>query len=194
MNFLGHAFLSGSDPDVLYGNFIADAIKGKSYQKYPAAVQKGILLHRQIDDYTDHYTGFDSFKDTLYPIARKFTPVVMDIFIDHMLASHWRTYHKQTLVQYSAWFFKTIAQYKPHPQRINYFLPYMQEGNWLLRYRQEDGFQWAVVNVAKRIGFPIPMEPAVLHCIQRKDTFLPLFEEFIYNIKKHAQAQLLYRL
>ena len=53
MNFLGHLALSGNDNDVLFGNFIADAIKGKSYLDWPKKVQKGILLHRFIDDFTD---------------------------------------------------------------------------------------------------------------------------------------------
>lgn len=194
MNFLGHAYLSGNDTELLYGNFIADAIKGKHYKSYPLGIQKGILLHRKIDHYTDHYTGFDAFKKELYPIARKMAPVVMDIYIDHMLAIHWKQYHPLNLEQYSQWYFDTIATFKPHPERIQHFLPYMQESNWILRYQEERGFEWAVVNVGRRIGFPVPMEAAVLHCIQRKDTFLPIFKDFIDNIQHHVQAQLRYTL
>ena len=38
--------LSGNDSEILFGNFIADEIKGKSYIKWPENIKKGILLHR----------------------------------------------------------------------------------------------------------------------------------------------------
>ena len=49
MNYLAHILLSGTSPDVMIGNFIADSIKGSKYNSYPLQIQKGILLHRQID-------------------------------------------------------------------------------------------------------------------------------------------------
>ena len=58
MNYLAHLVLSGKNEEVLFGNFIADAVKGKSYLTWSKNIQKGILLHRFIDHYTDtnpHY-------------------------------------------------------------------------------------------------------------------------------------------
>ena len=55
MNYLAHLLLSGNDEDVIFGNFIGDAIKGKQYQDYSGSIQKGILLHRQIDTFTDSH-------------------------------------------------------------------------------------------------------------------------------------------
>ncbi len=55
MNYLAHIFLSGNDDDVLIGNFIGDYVKGKDFNNYPAGIQKGILLHRRIDTYTDRH-------------------------------------------------------------------------------------------------------------------------------------------
>ena len=52
MNFLGHLILSGTNPDVIFGNFIADSVKGKSYLLLPDSIQKGIVLHRVIDNFT----------------------------------------------------------------------------------------------------------------------------------------------
>ena len=37
------------------GNFIADSVKGKQYLDYPKAVQQGITLHRNIDEFTDSH-------------------------------------------------------------------------------------------------------------------------------------------
>ena len=52
MNYLAHAYLSGSNKDIAIGNFIADNIKGNNYKKFNINWQKGILLHRFIDSYT----------------------------------------------------------------------------------------------------------------------------------------------
>ena len=48
MNYLGHLVLSGENEDVLFGNFIADVVKGNSYHNFNNSIQKGILLHRFI--------------------------------------------------------------------------------------------------------------------------------------------------
>ena len=53
MNFLGHFYLSQHDPELLVGNFIADYVKGKRYLDYPPKISEGIMMHRQIDHFTD---------------------------------------------------------------------------------------------------------------------------------------------
>ena len=58
MNFLAHIYLSGNKDAVKVGNFMADSIRGKKYMDYAPDLQKGILLHRFIDSYTDAHTVF----------------------------------------------------------------------------------------------------------------------------------------
>ena len=55
MNYLAHIFLSGNNRKVQIGNFVGDAVKGRTYENYPSGFREGILLHREIDDYTDHH-------------------------------------------------------------------------------------------------------------------------------------------
>ena len=55
MNFLAHTHLSQNNEDVIFGNFIADSVKGKSYLKYRTDIITGILLHRNIDLFTDRH-------------------------------------------------------------------------------------------------------------------------------------------
>ena len=53
MNFLGHFYLSHYDEELTVGNYIADFVKGKKYLEYPKNVSKGIMMHREIDHFTD---------------------------------------------------------------------------------------------------------------------------------------------
>ena len=55
MNYLAHVYLSCADEALTIGNFIADHVKGKAYLDYPETIQKGILLHRKIDHFTDQH-------------------------------------------------------------------------------------------------------------------------------------------
>ena len=53
MNFLSHLYLSGDSEGLILGNFIADGVKGSNLGHFEKEVQRGILLHRKIDTFTD---------------------------------------------------------------------------------------------------------------------------------------------
>ena len=53
MNYLAHIYLSRDDELISIGNFMADHVKGNKYKLYAPDLQKGILLHRHIDSFTD---------------------------------------------------------------------------------------------------------------------------------------------
>ena len=63
MNYLAHIYLSGNDPDLIFGNFIADAVPGKQYKNYSNRIQEGIILHREIDSFTDQHPIFRKSKN-----------------------------------------------------------------------------------------------------------------------------------
>ena len=67
MNFLAHVYLSGNDFEVALGNLIADRVKGKQIQHYPLKIQKGIKLHRSIDNFTDNHPLFRVSVSALFP-------------------------------------------------------------------------------------------------------------------------------
>ena len=75
MNYLGHIFLSGEDEQLLVGNFIGDYVKGTQYQHYPHKMQKGIILHRSIDHYTDQNPHWIAIKRLLSPIYKRYAGV-----------------------------------------------------------------------------------------------------------------------
>lgn len=91
MNFLAHAFLSFNDPDILTGNMISDFVKGKRKFDYPVAIQNGIYLHRQIDNFTDFHPATARAKEFFRPHYRLYSGAFIDIVYDHFLA----TDHKQ---------------------------------------------------------------------------------------------------
>lgn len=53
MNYLAHIYLSGNHELLTLGNFMADGIRGKDYLKLHPEIQKGVILHRIIDTFTE---------------------------------------------------------------------------------------------------------------------------------------------
>ena len=55
MNFVAHQYLSFENQSLQIGNLLGETVKGKQYLDFPEEIQKGILLHRSIDTYTDSH-------------------------------------------------------------------------------------------------------------------------------------------
>ena len=92
MNFLAHIYLSGTDEKILVGNFMGDYVKGRDYLKYPEDIRKGLLLHRQIDFYTDNHPIVKNSKKRIESVYRKYSGIIIDIFYDYFLATNWPDY------------------------------------------------------------------------------------------------------
>ena len=108
MNYLAHIFLSEGQPNVMIGNFIADSIKGSKYSTYPSEIQKGILLHRQIDTMTDAHPAFRNSTKRLHKNYGHYSGIIVDIFYDHFLAKNWAEYSDVPLADYIQEFYKIL--------------------------------------------------------------------------------------
>ena len=120
MNYLAHVYLSGSDQNIMIGNFIADSIKGSKYLEYPIAIQKGILLHRKIDSFTDHHPSFRNSTKKLHQRYGHYSGIIVDIFYDHFLAKIGMIIPKHLLKSilpiFMTYFFK-IKKFFPCPYK-----------------------------------------------------------------------------
>jgi acyl carrier protein phosphodiesterase len=140
MNYLAHIYLSGTSDGVIIGNFIADGIKGKKYKKYPQEIQKGILLHRRIDTFTDSHPIVRQSTKRLHKKYSHYSGVIVDILYDHFLAKNWQQYSEQPLAEYVADFYNLlVSNFEILPTRIQRMMPYMISNNWLLNYATISG-------------------------------------------------------
>ena len=65
---------------------MADSIRGKHYEHLPTDIQKGIVLHRAIDTYTDIHPVFRQSTKRLHERYHHYSGVIVDVFYDHFLA------------------------------------------------------------------------------------------------------------
>ena len=140
MNFLAHIYLSGSNDMVTIGNFIADGIRGKNYKTYPTDIQTGILLHRQIDTFTDAHKTVRISTKRLHKNYSHYSGVIVDILYDHFLAKNWTRYSDVPLDEYIDNFYDSLEDnFEILPSRIQKMMPYMIADNWLLSYASIEG-------------------------------------------------------
>ncbi len=162
MNFLAHIYLSGNDKKLQVGNFIGDFVKGRSYQVYPDIIQKGILLHREIDTYTDKNKITHEIKSFYKFSYRKYSGIISDMIIDHYLAKNWCQYSKISLDRYSKQFyFNLIKNYRYLPKKVKYFLPFMIQSNRLESYSRISGIQNALERMESYSSLPKKSKDAI---------------------------------
>lgn len=163
MNFLAHAFLSGDDPELLIGNFVADSIKGKTLADYPLRIRDGVALHRAIDDFTDNHPVVRESIVFLRPVFSKFSGVVLDIYFDHFLARNWSQWSEKELTDYALWVYKIlIRRYLVLPPRSKRILPFMMAQNWLVGYANFRDLERVFRGMSRRSNFYSGMELAVI--------------------------------
>lgn len=155
MNYLAHIFLSGLNDDIVFGNFIADEVKGAKYLIYNKCIQEGILLHRKIDNFTDNNEIYLTSKHRLNRIAGKFSGVVADIYYDHFLTKNWAQFSSENYEFYIKNFYSLIIiRYFILPERLKMAFPYMILNKWFIKYQSIDGIEDVFKRMAKNTIMP----------------------------------------
>ncbi len=195
MNFLAHLFLSGHNQPLRIGNFIADHVKGKAIDTFPENIIEGILLHRKIDDFTDHHPIVTHTKELLRPHFRKYSGVVADVFYDHFLAVQWDQFSSITLEKYASDFYQEITAHSNMlPARTLSMLPYMISGNWLVSYTTIEGIGKTLGGMSRRTPFVSGMENGAAELRENYSDYLHdfniFFPELVTFVEKEAGINL----
>lgn len=187
MNYLAHIYLSGDDEDIKIGNFIADFIYGNQYHNFSINIQKGILLHRHIDTFTDSHLIFRQSKKKLFPEFRHYSAVIVDMFYDHFLAKNFDIYSSESLEDFADNFYGTLYLNKAYlPDGVQKILPVMSKYNWLVNYRNLDGLQ----SILKQMNRRTKHDTALHLSIKTLENNYSLFEnEFILFFDDMLKAQ-----
>ncbi|RYH73956.1 DUF479 domain-containing protein [Flavobacteriaceae bacterium 144Ye] len=190
MNFLAHIYLSGDNEFVTIGNFIADGIRGKSYKKFPVDVQIGILLHREIDTYTDAHPIVRQSTKRLHKNYSHYSGVIVDILYDHFLAKNWKDYSNVPLEVYVEQFYDSLeANFEMLPNRTQRMLPHMIADNWLLSYAKIEGIQRVLDGMNRRTKNVSGMNTATNELKQYYAEFENEFTSFFEELRAFTKQK-----
>lgn len=162
MNYLAHAFLSGNNPQLLVGNFIADHLRGNDFSAYPPGVVEGIKLHRRIDTFTDAHPEFKTAKRLFYRGFEKHSGILVDIYFDHLLASRFGEYSQTTLTDFSRHVYSVyMGHHNLLPNGSQRFLEYVVKNNIYHSYASLAGIEKVLFHLSQRIKHGVQLHDSV---------------------------------
>lgn len=191
MNFLAHIYLSFDDTEITLGNFFADHIRGNKFKHFPKRIQKGILLHREIDTFTDSHPVTKQSSKRLHKNYSHYSRVIVDIFYDHFLAKNWASYSKVPLQIYVENFYDLLEDnYEILPLTTQRLMPYMIADNWLLSYASLTGISRVLNGMNRRTNNKSKMNFAILDLEEHYTEFETEFTDFFKELIIFSQQKL----
>ncbi len=185
MNFLAHLLLTHENEDWLVGNMIADFITNRDLEALQPAVREGVMIHRQIDTFTDtHESVRDSIK-RLHPIYHKYSPVVVDIYYDYFLSKNWRRYAPISFEDFCKKVYDVlIRRLDEMPQEFQPRMTSMVTHHFLENYRTKAGMQFTFNKFQERVHFPVSFAQASDVMMVYEDEFNDEFNVFFPDIQR----------
>ena len=193
MNYLAHAFLSFDDEHLVVGNLIGDFVKGrKQLQNYPESVQKGIVLHRHIDSFSDNHSILKQGIKILKPSQQRYAPVVIDIFYDYFLANNWSMFSDKSLDDFAAETYAHLQRnFEIMPKHVSKTFEKMIEHNWLVGYQYKARIEYAFQRLSERIRHEHQLLYAINDLEEYKEElnedFILFFPDLIQSAKQEIQ-------
>ena len=182
MNFLAHLFLSDDDQGLLCGNFVADLIPIKTAALLPAFIQKGVRMHRAIDQYTDAHPRVKQASYLLHEKHHKYAPVIIDVSFDYFLHKHWDQFTEEPFDGFRKRVYKQLLQTFNHlPEALAARMKTMIEHDWLLSYTSVEALEAVFLRMQQRISkmehWQQPVQTVLAHEVELEMHFLAFFPE-----------------
>jgi acyl carrier protein phosphodiesterase len=193
MNYLGHAFLSYGDADILTGNMTGDHVKGRiALEKFPPGIKKGIDLHRKIDAKTDMHPATLRAKLLFRGEYGLYAGAIMDTLYDHFLATDPGIFpNQEALFTFTQ---KVYAQLEINeqyfPLKFAEYFTYMKQHNWLYNYRTLKGMEQSLNGLARRAMYMPPIDKAYEIFVTNYYKLNQCYFEFIDDMIRFVKIEL----
>jgi len=162
MNYLAHTYLSGENDDVKVGNFLGDWVKGSDYQKYSDDIRTGIMMHRNIDSFTDQHPVVHLSASRFKSRYSRYSGIIIDILYDHFLANNWKDFCNIPLRDYVNRLHNVVLNnFAIFPERLQNYLPGFMNERWVERYATLEGIKDVLNTMSKRTSLPDETEFAI---------------------------------
>lgn len=170
---------------------MADSIRGKKYKDYPKAVQIGILLHREIDSFTDAHPTFRKSTKRLHKKYSHYSGVIVDILYDHFLAKNWLKYSDIPLEEFTDNFYDILSNHVDLlTDQTKRLMPHMIADNWLLSYATIDGISRVLSGMNRRTQNRSGMNKAIIELQEFYSEFEKEFTDFFDELIAFSEKKL----
>ena len=191
MNFLAHAHLSFNHPRLIVGNMISDFVKGSSKYTYTKEIQRGIILHREIDQFTDSHPATHKAKEIFRSAYRLYSGPIIDIIYDHYLATDPSIFADNSLKEFTRLIYQYLElDFAILPPAFVPVFQYMKAEDWLFHYKEKKGIQNSLKGLIRRAKYLHESETAY-RLFEDHYIFLgDCYQEFYPDVKEFAKEKI----
>ncbi|WP_028916681.1 ACP phosphodiesterase [Pseudoxanthomonas sp. J35] len=197
MNYLAHLLLAGPDPEAMLGALMGDFVFGRAaLAEYSVVERREILVHRQVDRYTDAHPRVVAARGLFGEGLRRYAGIALDVFYDHCLARDWARYSDEPLDAFTSRFYRyLLARLDDLPPRLQAIAPRIASHDWLGSYRDRASVDLAVTRIATRLSRNGDRLVACLEDLRTHeaaiaegfDAFFPQLQD--YTVRARSQLQ-----
>ncbi|NTV49520.1 MAG: DUF479 domain-containing protein [Geobacteraceae bacterium] len=157
MNFLFHMLLSGSNDQLMVGNFMGDFVKGTLQERFSPTIRQGVALHRRIDSFAERHPLFRQSRQRISQDYGLYRGVMVDIFYDYYLVKDWDEWCDETLADFLSRT-RTVIENNMNslPTEMHRLVPIIFE-ELLPSYGTVEGIASALGRLSRRIKRPNPL-------------------------------------
>jgi acyl carrier protein phosphodiesterase len=159
MNFLAHLLLAGDDEGLRLGAILGDFVRGKqALAQFDDDIQRGIMLHRHIDAFTDSLPGISELRSWFLPPFRRYGGIIIDLAFDYELANRWNGYSETSLEDFDQGVREMLARHNSQLSgQLKGFMRYADRRGLFTAYREESEILYSLRGVGRRLSRPNPL-------------------------------------
>lgn len=193
MNYLGHAYLSFSDSQLLTGNMIGDYVKGRiALERFPPRIAAGIELHRKIDAYADSHPAALRAKLLFREHYSLYSGPITDTLFDHFLANDPSIFPAAAdLKQFTTATYDLLGLHRNHfPHQFSSHFEHMVEHDWLFNYRSMKGMERSLSGLHRRAKYMPPPQVAFDTFVANYYVLNQCYLELIVDVSSYVKKEL----
>lgn len=188
MNFVAHQLLSFDNTEIQIGNLFGEVIRGKDFKNFKGDRQKGILLHRQIDTFTDDHDIVKKSTQKFHERYGKYAPVIVDVIYDYLLILNWKKFSEKP---YNAFVKDCYDLFQKHygefTADLQFMVNHMVKHDWFGNYATAAGIRQTLKGISQRSKFENNISTAVeemeMYQEELNSEFLEFFPQLIIHCK-----------
>jgi len=171
------------------GNFLADMLHPRDYPALSAGVWQGVLLHREIDGFTDRHPLVNQSKARIRPFAGKYAPVIIDVWYDLVAVEQWEEIARIPLEDFQEVIYRNLLEMRVQcPENLRPRLEDMVAHRWLETYRTEAGIDQVFRRMGSRASNPGIVASAGPGLTLHHEGISQDFRDFFPDLVRHLLA------
>jgi acyl carrier protein phosphodiesterase len=169
---------------------ISDFVKGKDKFVFNGNIQKGMVLHRAIDEFTDTHQATKRAMEVFRPSYRLYSAPIMDILFDYFLANDINLFTDRSLQLFAQGIYDHLEQNTSRlPNRFVQVFTYMKADNWLYNYKYPEGIRRSLNGLIRRARYVNESDTAYRLFLENQDILNECYREFFPDVKQFAKRK-----